>query len=325
MSNVPTPLQQPNRADWLGWGLVALIGGSGPAAISFAIQEAPSAAIAGVRVWLAAIILTVYAVSTGRPMPGLGTSEGRHVWLYAAAAGFCGYALPFTLFPIAMQEVSSILAGIMMASVPVLTVVFAALFAGEPMTRRSLAGVIMGALGVMILMGPAAFDNVSGSLRGQLLLLIACLGYASMGIVMRRAPEFPARSFTAAMMVCAALMSTPWALSSGLEGITAKGWMAMIYLGVMPTGITAIAIVAVVRRAGAGFLSTSAYLAPVVATVLGMVLFGEPLLINQVIGLATILIGITLTRGAFAHFQKAIWPRIVVTAFPKRKTRSPER
>jgi drug/metabolite transporter (DMT)-like permease len=318
------PPQEPGRADWAGWALVAVLGGAAPAAINFAIEGAPPFVIAGFRIWLAALLLTVFVYSTGRSLIAPWSKEGRRVWAYGAAAGFCGYAAPFTLFPLAQLQVTSIMAGIMMSFLPVLSVLFAALFAGEPLTRRSITGVLLGTTGVLILIGPAVLTGASGTLVGMGLLLLAVMGYATMGVVMRRAPEYPARSFAAVMMLSAAVMTTPLALIEGTSEVTSQGWFAILFLGLGPTGFTAIAIVTVVRRAGASFLSTSAYLAPVISVVLGIVFFAEPLTIYQVAGLATILFGIALTQRSFVRFQKTIWPRIVVTAFPNRKTRSPE-
>ncbi|GGY51495.1 DMT family transporter [Parvularcula lutaonensis] len=320
----PAPISKPTRADWFGWGMVALGGGSAPSAINLAIETAPPTVVATVRLWSAAALLLVYILATGRPMASPLSKEGRSVWLYAIAAGFMGYAMPFLLFPYAQLQVSSIMAGIVMAFLPVMAVIMAAAFAGEPMTRRSLTGVLVGSTGVLFLIGPALLGGASGTVAGIVMLLMAVFGYASLGVIMRRAPEFPARSFAAMMMLAAAIMSTPAIFISDLEGISAASWAAIAYLGIVPTGINAILIVATVRRAGAAFLSTSAYASPVLAVFFGILFFSEPLHLYQVLGLLTILTGIALTQNAFARLQKTIVPRIVTTAFPNRKTRSPE-
>lgn len=322
--STPAPINKPTRADWLGWLVVATVGGSAPAAINFAIEGAAPPVIAGVRIWLAALVLTTYVYATGRELISPLAPGGGKVWLYGAAAGFCGYALPFNMFPLAQQEVSSIMAGIVMSFLPVMSVLFAAAFAGEPMTKRSFVGVLVGTLGVLILIGPAALAGAAGTILGIGLLLLAVLGYATMGVFMRRAPEHPVRSFAATMMISAALMATPFALAEGFGETTRQGWLAMLYLGLGPTGFTAIIIVSVVRRAGASFLSTSAYLAPVVSVTLGIIFFSEALHSYHILGLLTIMGGIALTQGTIGQLQKTIWPRIVTTAFPSRKTRSPE-
>lgn len=324
MSSSPVPPNDPNRADWLMWAAVAFVGGSAPAAINVAIEGAPALIIPGLRLWLAALVLVVFTLGTGRPLLSLRTKSDWVAWGYAAAAGASGYALPFTLFPLAQQEVSSIMAGIFMSFLPVVTVLAAAAFAGEPLTKRSVLGVLIGSLGVLILIGPAALTGAEGTLYGQGLLFLAILGYATTGIVMRRAPEVPVRSFTTAMMISAAVMTTPPLFFADWGAITREGWVAIAYLGLGPTGLIAICVVTVVRRAGASFLSTSAYVAPVVSVLLGVLFFAEAFEANQAIGLLTIFLGITLTRGVFVRIQKEILPRIMVTAFPNKRTRSPE-
>lgn len=272
----------------------------------------------------AAIMLVTYALATGREMLPPWHPVGRKVWAYGAAAGFFGYAMPFSLFPIAQTQVSSIMAGIVMAFLPVMSIVMAALFAKEPLTKKSLVGVLIGTVGVLILLGPAIFSGAEATIVGILLLLCAVFGYASMGVVMRRAPEYPARSFAATMMASAALMTLPFMLMQGFSEVTTQGYLAMLYLGILPTGLTAIVIITVVRRAGAGFLATSAYASPVISVVFGLLFFSEPLLINQIIGLLTIFLGVALSQGNLTALQKKAWPRIVVAAFPRRRTRSPQ-
>lgn len=324
MSSTIAPPRKPTRADWIGWAMVAVGGGTAPSAINIAIETAPPTVIASVRVWSAAVLLLIYVYATGRSLASPLKAEGRQVWLYGIAAGFFGYAMPFLLFPLAQLQVSSIMAGIVMAFLPVMAVVMAALFAGEPMTRRGLMGVLVGSTGVLFLLGPALFGGVSATLTGVLLLLCAVFGYASMGIIMRRAPEFPVRSFAAMMMLSAAVMLTPVSFIADTEGISAASWAAILYLGLVPTGINAIVIVNTVRLAGAGFMATSAYASPIIAVIFGVMVFSEPLHTYQVLGLLTIMGGIALTQDGMTTFQKKIWPRIVVAAFPNRKTRSPE-
>ncbi|MEM9838232.1 MAG: DMT family transporter [Pseudomonadota bacterium] len=323
MATSIAPPQEPNRADWAGWVIVAFIGGSGPAAINFALEGSTPAVISGMRMFVAAIMLSAYTVATGRELLPPWHPAARKAWIYGAAAGFFGYAMPFTLFPLAQTQVSSIMAGIVMAFLPVMSIIMAALFAGEPLTKRTLFGVVTGTLGVLILIGPAIFSGADATVVGIVLLLCAVFGYAAMGVIMRRAPDYPARSFAATMMISASLMTMPFMLMSGFDGVTTQGWLSMLYLGILPTGLTSIAIITVVRRAGAAFLSTAAYASPVISVILGLLFFAEPLLLNQIIGLLTIFAGVAMSQGKVGQLHKAIWPRIVVTAFPNRKTRSP--
>lgn len=320
----PLPIQKPTRADWFAWGMVALGGGSAPSAINVAIETAPPGVIAFFRVWSAAILLLAYTYGTQRKLASPMSAEGRQVWLYAVLAGAAGYAVPFFLFPLAQMQVSSIMAGIVMAFLPVVAVMMAAVFAGEPLTKRSSLGVFTATGGVLVLIGPAIAGGLSASFIGILLLLVAVFGYAVMGVIMRRAPEFPVRSFATMMMLAAGVMITPALLITSFEGISVRSWAAILFLGIVPTGINAILIVSTVRRAGAGFMATSAYASPVIAVFFGLLFFSEALLTYQIIGLLTIFAGIALTQQSSTKGQKKSWPRIVVAAFPRRTTRPDE-
>ncbi|WP_306252899.1 DMT family transporter [Parvularcula sp. IMCC14364] len=315
-------LRDASVKDWLMLAALIFIGGSAFVCIKAAVQTAEPAVVSGVRLWVAALLLCGYAYASGRPLPGLLTvKDGKRQldrrWRFMLAGGLIGYTIPFTLFPLAQQTVDSMLAGIYMAFMPLLTIVMAYFFAREPLTLSRITGFSLGTIGVIFLIGPAALQGIGSSdVTAQLWLIIANVCYAIYAVMMRWAPEMPARTFAAGTLLSSAIFATPLLLISGQDwtATDSTSWLAMIYLGIMPSGIAAIVIINLIRKNGAGFMAMANYVTPVVAIVMGMLIYAEPLKPTFLIGLLAILAGLAISRsrhllGPGMGLQKLIRPR----------------
>lgn len=289
-----------NAQMWLFLLTMVMIGGSSFAGIRLAVETAPPSIVGAGRLWVATFFLFVYMQTTGRRMIPLRNQGRLHpAWLFAIGIGLTGYSVPMVLFPFAQQSISSLLAGIYMAFMPIVTVFLAAIFADEPLTKRKLIGFVGGTIGVILLIGPGALQNIfSESVIAQLALLVATTGYAIASVIMRRAPVVPARSFAVAFMLVASLLVTPLAISDLMKGpeISLTSWLAIITLGLGPTGATAILIITMVRNVGAGFVAMSNYLTPMMAILVGVLAFGEQLEWRYLAGLLVILTGLAIAQ-----------------------------
>jgi drug/metabolite transporter (DMT)-like permease len=308
-----TPPAEPTTQLWLLLGILIVFGGSSFSGIRVAVETAPPTIVAAGRLWIGMLVLFAYMKATGRGMLPLRDEDGQfsRAWRYAIGIGLAGYTIPMFLFPFAQQNVSSLLAGIYMAFMPVMTVFLAALFADEPLTRRKLVGFAAGTLGVIILIGPYALAGIfTESVIAQLALVLATTGYAVASVIMRNAPQAPARSFGVAFMLCGALAATPFALADldKVGAVSPASWLAILYLGIVPTGITAIMIIHLVRGAGAGFLALGNYLTPGAAIVFGVALFGETLEWRYLAGLLVILTGVAVAQRGPLELMRS-WRR----------------
>ena len=276
---------------------VAVVGGAAFAGIEVAVETAPPTIVSAGRLWVGAALMLTYAASRGAPLAPL---RDTRAWGMAAGVGLVGYAGPLTIFPLAQQTVSSVVAGVYMAFLPLMTLALAGAFVGERLTPRRLLGFVIGLVGVLAMIGVDALRGAAGSALGaQLLLLLAVGGYASANVLMRAAPPVRPSAFAAMFLLCGALFTTPSALLADAGAVSARSWTAIVLLGLFPTGATAILILVVVRRAGAGFFALSAYLAPLVALGLGVVWLGEAVAPRHVAGLALILCGLAAAGTGF--------------------------
>jgi drug/metabolite transporter (DMT)-like permease len=291
-------------ADWSLLALLVALGGSSFIFIHAAIETAPPAFVGVARLWLAALLLYIFMRMKGRRFPPLlvRTTRGlapHRIWASMALIGAVGYAAPFLLFPWAQQFVPTGLAGVYMAFMPLWTVGLAHFFADEALSANKAAGFALGAIGVGVLMGPAAARGVSeASLLAQGALLLATFLYAASAVIARRSPPARPRMFSAGCVLCGAAFATPSLLFApvDLAAISASSWLAILALGIGPTALAGLFIIMLIKRAGAGFMALANYITPLWAVALGAIFLGERLPATAFAALALIFAGVAISQ-----------------------------
>jgi drug/metabolite transporter (DMT)-like permease len=273
-------------------GLVALWGTSFMfTAIS--VKTVNPVAVVFYRLALGAVVLSLVVYARGDSLP----REWR-VWAGFLLMAIVGNALPFFLISWGQQEVDSGVAGMIMAIMPLLTMVFAHYFvAGETLNRFKLIGFTLGISGVILLLGPV-FEGGGREFWSGLAIFTAASCYAGNSILIKRLPRFSPMVGACGVLIMASLVMFPFWLIVGYEdnNISQDSMFSVIWLGIGPTGIATIILFAVIDRAGPTFLSTINYLIPVVAFLCGAWLLSEPVSWLNFVALAAILGGIGITR-----------------------------
>ena len=296
---------QPDPRDWLMLAALTVMGGSAFAMIRIAIETMPPATISASRLWIGALVMYLFMRLRGRTLPRVisAGSNGRPTlsasWRFFAMIGVTGYAIPFFLFPWAQQHIESGLAGIYMAFMPISAILLAHFFADERLTARKTVGFSLGFVGIIVLMGPELLRGAAGAnLAAQLAVFVAANLYSVAAIVTRRAPETPPRVMTTGVLICAALFMTPFALLTDYSevAISTGSALSVLALGVVATGFAGYLVTAIIRSAGAGFLSLVNYMTPVWAIGVGALMFGERLDASAFAALAVILAGVGVSQ-----------------------------
>lgn len=290
--------QQPGLNGWGGLGVLALTWGSAFAFIAVGVESLTPSLVAFGRLALGAILLTAFALHRGRVLPPL--TDRR--WLWFAALGLFGNALPFTLIAIGQQSVPSGVAGILMSMTP-LAIIAAAHFVlpGERLSPVKTAGFLIGFSGVVLLIGPSALEGVlSASFIGQALIFAATLAYATNAILYQAGPETSPSVVAAASLICAAVLALPLAVFDIATGQQAEApslasLASVAALGLLPTALAAMVYMAIARQVGAAFIAMVNYAVPVVAALIGFFL-GEAMGVRAWIALAVILAGVFIAR-----------------------------
>jgi drug/metabolite transporter (DMT)-like permease len=240
---------------------------------------------------------------------GLVMLVGRHrlprervVYLHFVVIAITNCVIPHTLFAWAEQHVSSGLAAIYNSVTPIATAILVAVaFRVERLNRGQMFGVVLGVLGVIVIIAPWQYDDLSGDLWGQLACIAAAVSYGiAIGYMRKFVSKRPISGTTVAflnigMAAIVMLLLTPF-LAIGPVDLTFPVVASLVLLGAFGTGFAFIWNIAVLRAWGPTTSSTVTYLIPVVAVVLGFLVLGETLSWHEPVGAVLVLVGILYTQ-----------------------------
>jgi len=255
--------------------------------------------VAAMRLAIGAILLLAVMAVRGLRPPSFDTPTDRRIWLHIVIMAGLTNAVPFTLLNWAQLSVTSGFAGITMAVVPLLVLPLAhVLLPDDRMTLMKLIGFVVGFIGVVILIGPAAFFEGDASALPRLACVTAACCYAIGSINTRLCPPVPTISYSALGLTLGALALVPLALlQEGLPGApSALGLSGVLFLGVFPTALATLMLVAIITSAGPSFLSLVNYQVPIWAVVFGVLILSETLPGQFLGALALILAGLAISQ-----------------------------
>ena len=284
-------------ADWLQLGLLSLVWGGSFFLVAIAVTGLPVLTIVAVRVSVAALVLWLIVVATGRRAP-----RDPRIWAAFLIMGVLNNAVPFSLIVFGQTQIPSGLASILNATTPLWTVIVSGLvLADERASIRKLAGVVLGLGGVAVMIGLDSLAGVGHAVWPQLAVLGAAISYAFASVFGRRFRTMGVDPVvTAAGMVTgSSVIPLPCALVFDGWPAAAPGqtWLALGVLGVICTGLAYVLYFRVLARAGATNISLVTFLVPVSAILLGWLFLRETLGIAHVMGIGLIGAGLALIDG----------------------------
>lgn len=263
----------------------------------------PSAVVAARLAIAAAVLVAALVVTRAR------AAASWQLWGFFLAMAVVGNALPFWLISWGQQHIASALAGILMAVMPLATLMLAHAFvAGERLSPARVGGYVCGFAGIVVLLGPAALDQldeVGGTLLAKLAVLAGALCYAVAAILARLRPTSDPLAAAAGVAVAATLVMAPVFLSSPTLQDRAETWAvalntpavaAVLFLGLISTALATIVYFKLVTVAGPSFLSLINYFIPLWAVGLGFVVLGERPQWTALAALALVLSGVALSE-----------------------------
>jgi drug/metabolite transporter (DMT)-like permease len=274
------------------WLLLALIWSSSYAAIKFGIETIePMALVSGRMLVGTAIMLIILKLRSGSLSGKIGD------WRTFFISGMTGNIIPFLLISYGETNVGSGLAAIFMGITPVATVLIAPLFLpDEKLTAASIAGICLGAAGLVILVGPGALSGIGDHVIGQISIIGAALCCAFTTIYVRKyATRPPLEMATGSMLtgtivivIATLVFESPVQFSQP----STSSFVALVYLGIFPTACATLIYFYLVPRLGASRMSQVNFFVPVAGVFIGFFLLGEPMNPSTGIALITIIIAI---------------------------------
>ncbi|WP_341365616.1 DMT family transporter [Yoonia sp. BS5-3] len=286
---------QPTVKNWLSIGARGVIWGATFMVVSIALTGYGPLTVACARTTLGAAALLALMWLMRRPLPDFTPRMCRYLLLI----GLLNTALPFALLSWGQQFVPSAFAGISMAALPLFVLPLAHLFTDEKLTQRNLAGVCLGFVGAVILIGPGVLRLGTGTAPwGQLACLAAALSYAVSSIMTRRCPPIDPITMSALLLLVGSAALIPAML--WIEGIPhladTRATTAIIALGLLPTALAALIRVVTIRTAGSVFMTLVNYQVPVWSMLFGAWILQEMLPLRFFAALALILLGLAISQ-----------------------------
>lgn len=273
---------------------LAAIWGASYLLIKIGVRELAPPLVAFGRIMFGAAVLVPIAARRGA-LAGLGG-----LWPAFVAVAIVQVAAPFLLIAIGEEEISSSLAGILVASAPLFTAILAVFFVPEERSRGAqLFGVLIGFAGLVLLLGLDVGGGLP-ELLGGLAVVLAGLGYAIGGLLAkRRLGRVPPVAVAAVVLALSTAMSLPAALVTLPAQAPAIGpVLAVAVLGIVGTGVAFVIFYELIATVGPARTYIVTYLAPVFAVVYGVILLDESFGPITLAGLILILGGSWLAAGA---------------------------
>lgn len=273
--------------------------------VSIAVKELSVPVIVFTRVFIGALILIPLAIRAGAlKVP---RASAKYIVLYALFEMF----IPWTLISDGQRSVSSGLAGLLIATVPIWANLLAAL-AGDRSVRhpRQAFGIAIGFIGVVALVGIDSLME-SHDLIAMLKILFSAFSYAfATFMAMRHLSGVAgvtvnglAMALTAVVFFIPALRTAPTSMPSN------RALFALLALGLLCTALAFYLFFTLLRMIGPPKASTVTYPNTAIAIALGVIILHEPITVGMVLGFPLVLLGSYLaasrnTRGDFSTSGK---------------------
>jgi drug/metabolite transporter (DMT)-like permease len=257
----------------------------------------PPFTVAFVRVVVGTLVLLPFALS--RKTPGV-----RLPWPTIWLMGFIGVALYYLVFNLAMVYVSASQGALVQASIPAMTALVAVLWLRERATAMRWLGIALSVGGVLIVFSGSASDGAGSSLFGSLLMFASVVCWGLYTALAKRAADFDSLVITVAVTGTGSLLLLPLAgyeviaanlASGGLPPLPPIGWIELLYLGGIASGVAYLLYNASLRHLDASEVGVYTNLIPIVGVLCGVVVLGDPLSARAIVGGLVVMFGVWVT------------------------------
>ncbi|WP_278258751.1 EamA family transporter [Nocardioides convexus] len=268
------------------WGLPYLF-------IRIAVEHVSPAGLVFLRTALAALVLLPLALARGEVAPVL------RRWRPLALFAVIEIMVPWVLLGHAEQRISSSLAGLLVAAVPLFgALAFLVTAQAERFTRTQAAGLVLGFAGVACLVG-LDLDHVDLLAVAEMLGVAVC--YAAGPLVLTRwLSDVSGLGVMGCALTLTALVYLPFGVLDPPTGLPGKAWGSIVVLGLVCTALAFVVFLALIREAGPTRSTIITYVNPAVAIVLGVLLLDEKVTTGMLVGFPLILVGCFVAAGSRA-------------------------
>jgi drug/metabolite transporter (DMT)-like permease len=269
-------------------------------ATKVALQEASPATIVWLRFGMGVIILGAAVLLRRQfavPEPG--------EWLYFALLGFIGVTFHQWLQANGLKTAQATTTAWIVATTPVFIALLGWLVLKEKLGWVRVGGIALAAFGVLLIVSKGSFASLFTGREGtvgDLLVLISAPNWAVYTVLSRRElARHPAARMMFYVMLLGWIFTTVWIFGFGpglkeIHSITARGWTAILVLGIFGSGLAYIAWYDALQALPASQLGVFLNIEPLVTTLLAASLLAEPITFIVLLGGGIIILGIYLVN-----------------------------
>jgi drug/metabolite transporter (DMT)-like permease len=286
-----------SRKGWALFAVMCVVWGIPYLFIKIAVGEVSVPVVVFARTAMGAVLLLPLALRAA----GRGGGQLRVLrahWRPLVAFAALEMIVPWGLLSSAERRLPSSLAGLLIAAVPIISVVAARLTGGtERLSLRRWAGLVVGLAGVAVLAAP---DLTGGNGWAVTEVLLVALGYATAPLIAaRKLADVPALPMTTACLTLAALAWLPPAILTWPHQVpSGKALAALAALGAVCTAFAFIVFLGLIREVGTSRAMVFTYVNPAVAVAAGVAFLAEPFTVTMAVAFALILAGCLLATGS---------------------------
>ena len=234
----------------------------------------------------------------------------KKIWLHLWVISLLLNVIPGVLFAVAETKVTSILAGIINAVTPLMTLLaIMVAFREEKPKKYQVAGLLLGFIGVLTVLGvwKGLGSNPIGAVLA-LLLAVTCYGFSfpySRRFVLPR--KLQPEALAAVQVSTGAITLLPFYLMDGIakDNYRAGPVFAMIALGVFGSGFAYIWNFKIMEAAGSAIASTVTYVTPVIAVIVGILFLSEKISWYEPLGALIVLFGAAIGQQRIKLFNRS--------------------
>jgi len=287
-------MRDPKPLDYLLLGTLSLIWASAFFNIKIATYSFGPITIAFFRIFLGAIPVVLLCLAKRIKIEAFSKD-----WLWFASIGFINLVIPFFLIAYGVQKIQSNLAAILMATTPLSATILAHFFTeNEKFNWFKTIGILIGFSGIVFLFSDKVLISDENIIYA-LLILLGSTCYVIGGILTLRVSKKKNENVTASILIWGSIIifpilmyfEQPWNLSPRSDSM-----LALLYLGIFPTGIAWLLRFRILKNNGLIFQSQVAYLIPIFGVILGFVFLNELITSKVIVSLLLVILGIYLVK-----------------------------
>ena len=299
-------LTHKNSSNWISLYIaLGVVWGCSFIFIKLGLEFLTPVGVAFGRVSLGALTLVFWARFKGIELP-----KEKKIWIHLWVVALLLNVIPGVLFAFAETKVTSILAGIINAVTPLMTLLAIMIaFREEKPKNYQVTGLILGFLGVLTVLG--AWKGLGANPIGAVLALLLAVSCYGISFPYSRKYVLPyklkSEALAAAQVSMGAITLLPFYLMDGIakDQYRLGPVVAMIVLGVFGSGFAYIWNFKIMEAAGSAIASTVTYVTPVVAVIVGIIFLGESIVWNEPVGAVIVLLGAAIGQQRIKIFSQS--------------------